>query len=119
MYNQNGDILQVSQQELVQAWQTTLPETLDPWDRATVMVDEAVPQGMRIHIDNTGHQMYSFDFACAYVDQREINVQLIDVERAGQTVDERTEIIQEMTQNYIRHIHECAQALQSLTHKQA
>lgn len=119
MYNQNGDSLPISQQELIQAWQNTLPETLNPGDRATVMADEAVPQGMRIHIDNTGHQMYSFDFACAYVDQREINVQLIDVERAGQTVDERTEIIQEMTQNYIRHIHECAQTLQSLTHKQA
>ena len=119
MYNHSEDALQVDQQTLVQAWQQTLPEKLEPWGKATVLTDEAVPEGFRIHIDNAGRQMYSFDFACAYVDSREVNVQLVDVERDGQTVDERTEVIQEMTQNYIRHIHECAQALQSMTHKRS
>jgi len=117
MYNQRDDGFSIDQQALVQAWQNTLPGTLDPWDKATVMADEGVPHGLRIHIDNAGHQMYSFDFSCSYVDPREVAVRLIDVERAGQHVDERTETIQELTQNYIRHIHECAQTLQSITHK--
>lgn len=117
MYNHRDDAINVDSQTLANAWQATLPSTLDPWDKATVMVDEGVPQGLRIHIANAGHQLYSFDFACAYVDPREVQVQLVDVERAGKTVDERTEVIQEMTQNYIRHIHECAQALQSITNK--
>lgn len=106
----------IDQTQLVAAWQQTLPTTLDPSDQATVRADEAIPQGLRIHIEAAGHQAYSFDFECAYVDHHEVQVKLVDVEKDGRHIDERTEVIQELTQNYIRHIHECAQALQNLTH---
>lgn len=113
MHNNEG--LGIDQAQLVQAWQQTLPTMLDPTDKAIVLADEGVQNGLRIHIDAAGHQHYSFDFECAYVDPHEVRVQLVDVERDGRTVDERTEVIQELTQNYIRHIHECAQALQDIT----
>jgi hypothetical protein len=107
--------LNIDQTELVGAWQERLPEVLNVGDRAQVMADEADQQAIRIHIDTAGHQMYSFDFKCAYVDSREVSVQLIDVERDGRTTDERTEPIQELAQDYTRHIHECAQSLQPKT----
>jgi hypothetical protein len=43
-------------------------------------------------------------------------LQLIDVERSGKHIDERTQPVQEMAQNYMKHIHECAQQLHNLTH---
>ncbi|WP_051217474.1 hypothetical protein [Paenibacillus assamensis] len=106
----------VQQDVLVQAWQQTLPTTLNPSDKATVNADEADPSGLRIHIDTAGRQQYSFDFACSYLDPREVRVQLIDVERDGQNVGEHTPVIQELAQNYVRQIHECAQTLQNITH---
>lgn len=107
---------ELDQNKLVHAWQSQLPQTLDPTDQSQVYADEANPQALRIHIDTAGRQMYSFDFQCAYVDSREVKVDLVDVERDGRTVDERTEIIQDMAQGYARQIHECAQALHELTH---
>ncbi|MDQ0174049.1 hypothetical protein [Paenibacillus tundrae] len=107
--------LNISQSELVGAWQERLPEVLNVGDQAQVMADGADEQAIRIHIATAGHQMYSFDFKCAYVDSREVNVQLVDVERDGQSTDERTEPIQELAHDYTRHIHECAQSLQSRT----
>lgn len=105
----------MDQNQLVAAWQETLPSTLHHGDHAYVHPDGANPHALRIHIDATGHQMYSFDFACSYIDGREVHVDLVDVERDGVTVDERNDVIQELAHNYTRHIHECAQALQHVT----
>ncbi len=107
---------QLDQDQLVQAWRSQLPQNLDPSDSAQVFADEANPNALRIHIDSAGRTMYSFDFQCSYLDTREVKVDLVDVERDGQTVDERTEVIQDMTQGYTRQIHECAQALHDVTH---
>ncbi|WP_136607599.1 hypothetical protein [Paenibacillus dokdonensis] len=107
---------QLNQNQLVHAWQSQLPQNLDPSDSAQVLADEANPYALRIHIDSAGRQLYSFDFQCSYMDTREVKVDLVDVERDGRTVDERTEIIQDMAQGYSRQIHECAQALHDVTH---
>ncbi|MEK3732726.1 MULTISPECIES: hypothetical protein [Paenibacillus] len=108
--------LNVNQETLVSAWQERLGTILKPGDRAEVAADEGNPQAVRIHIDTAGRQDYSFDFQCTYVDSREVRVDLVDVERAGATTDERNENIQGMVSDYTRHIHECAQALQQITH---
>jgi len=108
--------LRVDQSQLVDAWQAQLPAVLASSDQALVKADEADPKSIRIHIDTAGRQAYSFDFECVYVDSREVKVSLVDVERDGRSVDERTETIQALAQDYTRHIHECAQALQQITH---
>ncbi|MDQ0089245.1 FKBP-type peptidyl-prolyl cis-trans isomerase 2 [Paenibacillus anaericanus] len=107
--------MNLDQTMLVNAWQQQLPEYLNPGDSAQVLADQADPHGVRLHIEAAGHQLYSFDFQCSYVDPREVRVDLVDVELAGQTVDENTEVIQELTKDYVRHIHECAQALHKIT----
>lgn len=107
--------LNMDQAALVNAWQERLPTVLKPGDRAEVAPDMANPQAVRIHIDTAGRQDYSFDFECRYVDSREVEVKLVDVERAGVVIDERSENIQGMAGDYTRHIHECAQALQQIT----
>ncbi|WP_106769506.1 hypothetical protein [Paenibacillus faecalis] len=107
--------LNIDQNSLVAAWQESLPTVLKPGDHAEVNADLANPHALRIHINSAGRQEYSFDFECRYVDSREVEVNLIDVERDGVVIDERNENIQGMTGDYIRHIHECAQALQQLT----
>ena len=106
----------VRQDELVRAWQETLPQRLAPGDEAVVMADGADPRALRVHIRTAGHQMMEFDFVVRYVDSREIEVTLTDAERDGQTVDERNDIMQQLVADYRRHMHECAQALHSLTH---
>jgi hypothetical protein len=106
----------IDQERLVEAWKRTLPNTLNETDSAQVMKDEADPYGLRIHIKTAGHTKYSFDFACTYVDSREVRVSLVDVEKDGRSVDEHTEIIQTLIEDYVRHIHECAQVLQEVTH---
>ncbi len=107
--------LSLDQGSLVHAWRQQLPEYLNPGDSAQVEADLGNPQGLRIHINAAGHQFYSFDFECSYKDTREVAVALVDVERDGQTVNEQSDKIQEMTQDYVRHLHECAQALQRIT----
>lgn len=111
-----SDEMTVDQQYLVKAWKDTLPATLNATDEATVYADEASPQAVRIHIDTAGHTGYSFDFVCTYVDSREVKVELVGVEKDGQTVDERGEQIQKLVEDHVRNIHECAQALQTITH---
>jgi hypothetical protein len=81
-----------------------------------IQLDEANSSRLLIHIDVAGHSGYSFDFSCRYVDDREVEVQLLDVEKAGVHVDEHTDIIQTLIEDYVRHIHESAQNLQRLTH---
>ena len=108
--------MKVDQAALVSAWQERLPTVLKPGDHAEVAADMANAQALRIHIDAAGRQDYSFDFECRYVDSREVEVKLVDVEREGVVIDERNENIQGMVGDYTRHIHECAQALQQITH---
>ncbi|WP_438447521.1 hypothetical protein [Gorillibacterium sp. sgz5001074] len=111
-----NDQLNVEQNKLVAAWKRVLPTTMNSTDAVTVQADEADPSAVRIHVATAGHSMYTFDFKCTYVDSREVKVELVDVEKAGQTVDERGPMIQELTGDYVRNIHECAQALHELTH---
>ncbi|OAB47780.1 hypothetical protein [Paenibacillus antarcticus] len=106
---------QLNQNQLVDAWQSTLPSVLHPSDRALVVADEANSNSIRINIDTAGRQAYSFDFQCTYKDAREVGVQLVDVERDGRSVDEHTEVIQNLAGDYARHIHECAQSLHDVT----
>ncbi|MFH0071117.1 hypothetical protein [Peribacillus sp. NPDC056705] len=108
--------INVDQTTLVNAWQERLPTILKPGDHAEVAADERDSNAIRIHIGAAGRQEYSFDFQCTYVDSREVRVDLVDVERDGATTDERSENIQGMVGDYTRHIHECAQALQQITH---
>ncbi|MGF7050118.1 hypothetical protein J2T13_004641 [Paenibacillus sp. DS2015] len=107
--------IEVNQHDLVNAWQAKLPLLLDPLDKAEVRADEANQNSLRIHIDTAGRQMYSFDFECAYMDPREVRVDLVDVERDGRAVDEYTEVIQDLAGGYTRQLHECAQMLHGLT----
>ena len=81
-----------------------------------MQADEADPKALRITIHTAGHQMIQLDFKVAYVDSREIRTTLIDVEKDGRWMDERTDMIQQLVEDYTRHIHECAQALHELTH---
>ncbi|WP_282938712.1 hypothetical protein [Paenibacillus sp. RC67] len=109
------DTLTIDQQELAAAWAKTLPTVLNASDRAEVKADEAESNVLRVHIATAGHSDYSFDFKCTYVDSREIKVELVDVECEGINVDERTTIIQTLVDDYVRHIHECAQQLHAVT----
>jgi fructose-specific phosphotransferase system component IIB len=102
--------------ELIKAWRDTLPQTLNEGDSVDIQLDQANSTGLYIHFDTAGHSGYSFDFSLHYVDDREVKVELIDVEKSGTHVDEHTEIIQTLIEDYIRHIHECAQILQRVTH---
>ncbi|XID91838.1 hypothetical protein ACF3MZ_25640 [Paenibacillaceae bacterium WGS1546] len=110
------DELTVPQDELVEAWQRTLPERLAPGDTAEVYGDGTDPRSIHVHIKTAGRQMMEFDFAIQYVDSREIDIRLKDFEKDGQTVDERPEPIQELIGDYRRHLHETAQALHHFTH---
>jgi hypothetical protein len=42
-------------------------------------------------------------------------VELVDVEKDGNHVDEHTEIIQTLINDYVRHMHECAQTVKNIT----
>lgn len=111
----SNDELTVPQAGLAEEWRQTLPLRLNGSDRAEVLADEADPRALRVHIQTAGHQMMEFDFAVRYVDSREIDIQLIDVEKDGQTVDERPDDIQGLIEDYRRHLHECAQSLHHYT----
>ncbi|MNZ64045.1 hypothetical protein D3C78_822070 [compost metagenome] len=111
-----SDELQMNQENLADAWRHTLPEIVHEGDRCKVLPDEADAKALRITIDTAGHQDYSFDFKVAYVDSREVKVELIDVERDHISIDERGDMIQELISDYTRHLHECAQTLQQVPH---
>lgn len=110
------DELEINQQRLVEAWQKTLPERMNSGDRCEVFADEADDKALRVTIHSAGRSMHSFDFKVTYVDSREVDVELIDVEKDSVSVDERTDMMQQLIQDYRRHLHECAQALHELTH---
>ncbi|GIP35487.1 hypothetical protein [Paenibacillus sp. J2TS4] len=107
----------VNQEDLVKAWQDTLPTLLNEGDRSTVVGDAINGQALRIEIATAGRTGYVFDFQCTYVDSREVKVDLIDVEIDNRTIDERNETIQQLVDDYVRHIHECAQALHEMTNR--
>ncbi|MFC4601796.1 hypothetical protein [Cohnella hongkongensis] len=112
----SNDELAVPQEELVAAWRRTLPERLAPGDTAEVFPDGVDPRAFHVHIKTAGRQMMEFDFSVQYVDSREVDIRLKDVEKDGQTVDEQPERIQELIGDYRRHLHETAQALHHYTH---
>ncbi|MFC3750646.1 hypothetical protein [Paenibacillus sp. GCM10012306] len=107
--------MQLDQQQLVSAWQERLPALMEDGDSFTVQGDAADCSSLLIHFNAAGHQHYSLDFRCTYVDSREVAVNLIDVEQAGRHIDEHTDAVQGLAQQYTRQIHECAQALKDLT----
>lgn len=107
--------LNINQDQLVNAWSETMPRVLKEKDKARVWADEANPHALRLHITAAGHSKYTFDFKCTYVDNSEVHVDLVDVERDNVHVDERNDTIQEMVGGYVRDIHECASQLKNLT----
>lgn len=108
--------LLVSQPTLVKAWKENLPLQLHQSDSFSVRGDAADSKTLNIHIDTAGRTKYSFDFKCTYLDDRSVRVDLIDAEKDDESVDEQTTIIQDLVEDYVRHIHECAQAVQYVTH---
>jgi len=111
------ETLTIDQSRLADAWQQTLPSLLNESDKAQVQADQADPNALRVHIQTAGHTDYSFDFKVTYLDRREVKVDLVDVEKADRTVDERNDVIQNLVEDYVRHLHECAQALKPLTNE--
>ncbi|NIK72312.1 hypothetical protein [Paenibacillus sp. BK720] len=111
-----NDKLQIDQNQLVAAWQRTLPEWIKDADKCEVLADESDPNALRVTIITAGHQAYSFDFKVCYVDSREVKVEVVDVAKNNVSIDERTDPMQQLIQDYTRHLHECAQALHQLTH---
>ncbi|MEW9702372.1 hypothetical protein [Paenibacillus sp. SI8] len=110
------DKLTIDQSQLVEEWKTMLPKQLEVADKARIWADEADPQALRVHIITAGHTGYTIDFKVTYVDDREVKVELTDVQQGTTHIDEHTDIIQTLVDDYVRHIHECAQALQQVTH---
>jgi hypothetical protein len=106
----------IDQNRLVEEWKSALPNTLEKADQARVWADEGDPQALRVHITTAGHTGYTFDFKVKYMDAREIEVELVDVEKGQVHIDERSEIVQTLIEDYVRHLHECAQALKEVTH---
>jgi hypothetical protein len=106
----------IDQARLVEEWKSVLPNTLEEADQARIWADEADQQALRVHITTAGHTGYTFDFKVTYVDSREIKTELVDVERGQEHIDERSEIVQTLINDYVRHLHECAQALKEVTH---
>src|ERR1700730_18451241 len=105
------DIPAINQADLVEAWQESLPLYLKESDRAKVTQDAIKQQWMQIHIDSTGRSFYSFDFDVTYLDSREVKVEFKQALQDNNPIKEQTEQVQELITDYIRHIHECAQAL--------
>jgi hypothetical protein len=112
---QKPDMPTINQEDLVAEWQQNLPVYLNESDRAQVTQDPINPNWIRVHIDTAGRSFYSFDFCLFYQDSREIRVEFISAEKDHEPIVE-TEQVQDLIKDYIRHIHECAQALQEVTH---
>ncbi|NBI30662.1 hypothetical protein [Chengkuizengella marina] len=112
----DNEALTINSEELLQNWQSTLPTILNKTDSVDVSLDHANSNALNIHISTAGHAMYTFDFRCTYADERKVDVSLIDVEQNNKAIDENNEVIQTLAEDYVRHIHECAQTLHSITH---
>lgn len=107
--------LELDQHTLVAAWRERLPEMMDAGDSFEVAGDGADSSSLLVHFNAAGHQAYSLDFRCTYVDSREVQVSLVDVEQGGRHTDERTDEVQQLAKRYSRQLHECAQALKPVT----
>jgi len=107
----------ISGHDLEQAWKEKLPDLLQPGDGCEVWADEKNPHSLNIHIDVAGHSLYSFDFHCTYMDDREVKVELADVQQGSRHIDEHHETVQQLIGDYVRRIRECAQQLKPLTHR--
>lgn len=103
-------------QNLVNAWNRTLPEILNSTDSVDVKADPLDPHALQLFIRTAGHSKYGLQFKCVYVDDREVKVYLISAHKGEGCADEESEVVEELADDYIRHIHECAQALQTITH---
>ncbi|WP_058300248.1 hypothetical protein [Gorillibacterium timonense] len=110
------DLIPIVNDRLIAGWREHLPECLNPNDEAEVQLDGHDPNLLRIHIVTEGRSGYTFDFTVRYLDDREIEVGFVDVDQEGRTADERTDKIQALIEDYVRHLHECAQILQRVTH---
>ncbi|MNR05897.1 hypothetical protein D3C85_1219470 [compost metagenome] len=110
-----SDLPNVDQTELVNEWDRVMPTVLQPGDATRVWADEGDSSAIRVHIQAAGHTGYSFDFKVTYVDAREVKVELTDVQQGTTHIDERGDVVQSLIDDYVRHIHECAQALQKVT----
>lgn len=106
----------VTGDQLAGQWERVLSERIPPSDKSHVQADEADEQAVLIHIATEGRSSYSFDFKCTYKDSREVKVDLLDVERDGVHIEGTQDHVQEMIDDYVRHIHETAQALHDITH---
>lgn len=95
---------------LVQFWKSELPKLIKT-GKVEVCADEKCDKSVLIYIEDDGRSHYSFNFRVKYVDDREIDVQFLDVEKAGVHVDEQSDIVQTTVKEYIRSIHECAQII--------
>ncbi|MFD0713388.1 hypothetical protein [Paenibacillus sp. GCM10027626] len=111
-----NDTLTIPQSELVQGWRTKLPECLDTGFSAKVEPDEANPHALNIEIRTNDHEMLELTFRVQYMDSREIEIELLDVQQEDRSVDERNDSIQQSIANCRRQMHECAQILQAITH---
>lgn len=109
--------LAVDNKTVAKVWQEQLPSILNEADKCEVIADEGDPNALRVNIVTAGRTGYSFDFKVTYVDSREIEVQLVDVEKDGNHVDEHTEIIQTLIEDHVRHMHECAQTVKNTTNR--
>jgi hypothetical protein len=107
------DIPTLNQVDLAAAWQKTLPNYLNETDQAKVTQDS---QELQIHITTGGRSFYTFEFDVAYMDSREVKVDFKLASKDNKPVDEQTELVQNLIHDYVRHIHECAQDLQRITH---
>jgi hypothetical protein len=107
----------ISGSKLVEAWSQTLPGILNATDSVKVTADATNPRAVQIHINTAGHTGYSFDFSCAYVDDREVKVDFRKGRKEGEAILDGSAPVNHLLDDYIRHIHECAQALQADTHQ--
>ena len=112
-----SDVLPIDKQTLAQAWQNTLPTFLNQADECNVQPDAKFDDTLLIHIANSGRSHYSADFRLSYVDEREVKVELLDVEKGNTAADETTIHAQNLVGGYVRNIHECAQSLKGLTNQ--
>ena len=112
----NHNQMNVSQQQLVNAWKDRLPDYLNVSDSAQVQAMDGQLNSLLVHIDTKGRQGYHFDFQVSYLDPREVKVNVVNVGTDGLVDDAHGTNAHSLVEDYTRHIHECAQALQSITH---
>jgi len=108
--------MNINQEQLVQAWERTLPEVLESRDSVKVTADQGDSNSLRIHINTAGRTKYEFDFKCTYLDPHEVKVDMLHLAKGGRNDEDSMEIMKNLADDYVRHIHECAQALQNITH---